>query len=345
MFVEHLIPIGVGDLNLPNSVCVFDDGRIAVADGGNNRIIIYDQNGQELLFYGEAGFHPHNMREPIFVAVSPEQHLYISDWHNHRVLVFDKALKFSHTLFHLGPIHKPNTLKQKSFILELFIKHLLTDKVGAQYYFDLEGLKTQKEINSKYSFKLLISGLLYYLKNLNNLKSILFNRDISVRKVNGIAFAKNRMIITQKANRCVSAYKKEGLNLTLEQHITHYPDGTRFGRLCNMSRGLDGRYYICDQNNHRIAILDQNLTFDDIITFKPREGQPMAPFACVQIAPNMLAIAVSYYIEIQNLKTGARIWQSPKMGETHGVAWDARTQTLYYVDRSNSRIERFKVDF
>jgi len=344
MKVKQLQSIGAGALNLPNSACMLKNGNIAVADGGNNRIVIFDASGRQLFSHGEQGFAPHNLREPIFIAASPDQYLFVSDWHNHRVLVFEPDLKFSHTLFYLGPIHPAKTIRQRLLVFELFLKHLLTEKVGAQYYFS----KDQVDVKSKYSFLLFINGLRYYSRNLIKLKNILFSRELSVRKVNGIAFDKNRIVITQKANRCLSSYRiddEKYQNMTLERHIQHYPDGTPFGRLCNISRGDDGKYYVCDQNNWRIAILDKSLSFDNILTFEQRGDLPIGPFSCALIAPQILAISMSYGIEIHDLKSKTVLWKSPKMGETHGIAWDKESKTLHYVDRSNGCIERFKVDF
>jgi len=310
-------------LKLPNSVAVFDDGRVAVADGGNNRVCVFDVDGHGVWEHAPgAGFSETHLREPIFVAVSPNQELYVSDWHNHRFVVFDQALKFSHALFHLGDVSARSGLKRFIFNLEVFVKHLLTRHVGASHYF------TKGEM---------FDGALKVL-------DVFCDKGRAVRKPNGIVFQpeNKRIIITQKANRCLSIYHYADQSVSLDKHI-HVFDGMGFGRLCNLTMDAQGRIFVCDQNNGRIVAYDADLNPVTHFDYDLTDDKPMAPFGCAIIDDDILAAAWSFGIELRRISTGEVLWACNDLGETHGIAWDKARRILYYVDRSNSAIVPFLV--
>lgn len=332
-------------LKLPNSVAVFEDGNVAVADGGNNRVCVFDPEGQPVWQHDpKAGFKPYNLREPIFVGISPDQKLYASDWHNHRFLIFDQDYKFLRTIFHLGDVSMRTGVSRFLWSVELFLKHLMTQHVGASHYFTSNEMSDGQSKKADYSFQMFFQGLGYYLLRPKLVWDILFDRNEAVRKANGIVFQDNGcIIITQKANQCVSVYSMDGDTVVLEKHI-HVFDGIGFGRLCNLSQGKDGHIYVCDQNNQRIVMFDAELNEVKQFDFDVSDEVPMAPFGCVEIGDDMLACARSFGIEIIRISNCQRLWACNDMGETHGIAYDPSRRFLYYVDRSNSEIVQFYVN-
>ncbi len=92
----------VGGLNNPRGIAFLTANRLAVADYGNNRVVIYDtaalQNGEPaILLLGQLDFNystvavsATGMRGPQSVAYLPEKdRLFVADTFNSRVLVFD----------------------------------------------------------------------------------------------------------------------------------------------------------------------------------------------------------------------------------------------------------------
>lgn len=74
----------------PKAVAVGPDGQMAVADSGNNRIILFDAAGNlQTTIGGEQGTQPGQFSEPWGVAIGPEGNIYVADTWNHRVQKFD----------------------------------------------------------------------------------------------------------------------------------------------------------------------------------------------------------------------------------------------------------------
>lgn len=331
-------------LTLPNSVAVFDDGRLAVADGGNGRVCVFRPDGELQWQHDTQGFAANGLREPITVAVTPDQYLLAADWHNNRLLVFTPDLEFSHALFHPGPVrggYKTGPL----FTLEIFAKHLLTRSVGAPYYFSFDKMEDGQNKTAEYSTGSLFKGLGYYLLHPLQLWRILTDRDHSVRKIDGVIVQNNQMILTQKANRCVSVYdlKDGGYQIpVLNRHIFE-SGGQKLGRICNLAQDGQGRIYICDQENWRITVLKPDFSHYRDYIYQEKDHIPQAPFACCVIDDRYLAAARSFGIEIRDLETDKVVFECDDLGETHGLAWDATRRFLYYVDRSRSCLLRFDI--
>lgn len=86
---------GLGQLNNPQGVAVDRNGRVYVADTGNNRVLIYNTplntNGKPAnVTLGDAlGAGATQMNMPTGLAIGPDGKLYVADTGNNRVLVFD----------------------------------------------------------------------------------------------------------------------------------------------------------------------------------------------------------------------------------------------------------------
>ena len=75
----------------PRDVVVSDDGRVFVADTGNKRIRVYQQNGNtvnHLYDIGSAGSQPGQLDEPSGLAIHPDGRLFVADTWNRRISVF-----------------------------------------------------------------------------------------------------------------------------------------------------------------------------------------------------------------------------------------------------------------
>lgn len=83
----------IGNFVTPQDVCVADDGKIYLADTGNNRIVILDSSAKKVL--GIIDSFKNNGKEDTFnqpygVAISESNQIYIADSQNHRVVVLNQ---------------------------------------------------------------------------------------------------------------------------------------------------------------------------------------------------------------------------------------------------------------
>lgn len=76
-----------GQLTLPRNVAIGENGRLYVADSGNNRIQVFDANGEFSHSWGTSGSAISEFSEPWSVAVD-EEFVYVADTWNHRIQKF-----------------------------------------------------------------------------------------------------------------------------------------------------------------------------------------------------------------------------------------------------------------
>ncbi len=82
----------LGAFSGPQDICKSPDGNIYIADTGNNRIVVFDQNFTKVLKViteYEAEGKNQKFKTPTGIAVSEENKLYVADSKNKRIDVFD----------------------------------------------------------------------------------------------------------------------------------------------------------------------------------------------------------------------------------------------------------------
>ena len=103
-----LLGPGVGDkpfFRRPMGAAFGKNGRIYVADTGNNRIVVFDRNGRYLLQFGGLGvgkpapggvfsWEPGRLNYPTDVASDNEGNIYVADFRNDQIQVFDSEGRF-----------------------------------------------------------------------------------------------------------------------------------------------------------------------------------------------------------------------------------------------------------
>jgi DNA-binding beta-propeller fold protein YncE len=72
----------------PRGIAVDSQGHVFVADTGNKRVVVFDEDGNYLTEFGTAGFDPGQFDEPVGVAVASDGTVYVTDTWNQRVQSF-----------------------------------------------------------------------------------------------------------------------------------------------------------------------------------------------------------------------------------------------------------------
>ena len=72
----------------PRGIAVNSQGQVFVADTGNKRIVVFDEDGNYITEFGSAGLDPGQFDEPVGVAVAPSGTVYVTDTWNQRIQAF-----------------------------------------------------------------------------------------------------------------------------------------------------------------------------------------------------------------------------------------------------------------
>uniref|UniRef100_A0A8R1DJD7 B box-type domain-containing protein n=2 Tax=Caenorhabditis japonica TaxID=281687 RepID=A0A8R1DJD7_CAEJA len=81
---------GDGELCRPWGICVDKRGRVLVADRSNNRIQIFDKDGNFLAKFGTSGNRPGQFDRPAGITTNSLNNVIVADKDNHRIQVFDE---------------------------------------------------------------------------------------------------------------------------------------------------------------------------------------------------------------------------------------------------------------
>ncbi|MCS7242377.1 MAG: NHL repeat-containing protein [Candidatus Caldatribacterium sp.] len=76
-------------LSEPRGIWVAEDGTVYVADTGQSRIVVFGENGEEMFSFGREGMGDDEFYHPRGVALDPSGNLWVVDTLHHCVKVFD----------------------------------------------------------------------------------------------------------------------------------------------------------------------------------------------------------------------------------------------------------------
>jgi sugar lactone lactonase YvrE len=79
-----------GDFALPEGVAVDNDGNVYVTDTFNDRVEIFDADGEFISTFGKNGDGPGHFERPKGIAIDCDGHIWVADSAQDRVKVFDK---------------------------------------------------------------------------------------------------------------------------------------------------------------------------------------------------------------------------------------------------------------
>lgn len=214
-------------LNNPLDVDVNGEGRIFVADTGNNSVKIYDPNGTLLQEFGKFGRSEGEFDYPNTITVD-DKHIYVGEFKVGRIQIFDhhgnwiKAINSSHLRTPLAPL-SIDVNNSKLYVANRTGEILIVDP-------------QQASLIKKFGKPGIAPGFLSY--------------------PNGI-FARNKKIfVSDSGNKRLQVFSSEG-------KFIRELRGSDIG--VSYPRGIDmdskGQIYIADVFSNRIVILDEELNF------------------------------------------------------------------------------------
>lgn len=330
---------------LPNAVAIFGNGDFAVLDSGNNRVCKFTSSIEEVKSIGNCreGLGDYIFKEPVALSISEEGFVYISDWHNHRVIIFDKWLNYVDEFGHYGNINKND--KRLDFAKA---------KLGFFYKAAKKGNYLEKHFEENnsvvdqwgYSLRLLYESTVRNIRKygaLGFIKNIILDEEHFMNKPNGVTIFNNQIIVSQKNNRCISIYEKCKPHKLIE-HIFSPKAGTIFGRLGNIYSIGQNRLFICDERNSEIWMLNDDFKLIDSLTGNDSGVGAFLPFSCCMITINILCVCGGLNFQFIDIQSKKIVYQSTNIGELHGIEFDRTRKLLYVVDRSNSVIRIYRVE-
>ena len=85
--------MSIGNFVSPQDICYADDGNLYLADTGNNRIVVLNNDMTEVVNIID-GFDNNGVKDgfksPYGVCISEKGQLYVADSQNHRIVVLEK---------------------------------------------------------------------------------------------------------------------------------------------------------------------------------------------------------------------------------------------------------------
>jgi hypothetical protein len=346
-FIQTIEGCSDKELSLPDGVAALDDGSFVVADSGNDRICLFDSDGNALKAIGGKGFGKHRFKEPVGVFVSPVQTVFVPDWHNHRVVIYDKSLKYLGEFGHYGKLDPNNSLADKMRAIFRFLRTLAYTGSYTTHHFASAG--ERRVGNKEFSLRLLLHGLVYWRRRNTSLASavkMMFSTYDAIDKPNGVAFYQDRVVVSQKNSKCLSVYHR-GEDSNAYVPVAHFfgpSNGERFGRLGNIVYDERGILYVCDERNSTIWQLNADFELVGALTCGQDSGVgSFLPFSCCPISGDLLAVCGGFNFQIIDLLGNEVVYCSENIGELHGVAYDENLDRLYLADRSNGAIHVCRV--
>lgn len=335
--MQKKIGIKLNSFSLPNSVSLLKD-KLVVADGGNNRICLFDKSGEIVKCIGGFGYGKYKFKEPVGAFVSPKNNIYVMDWHNHRVVIYDNNLIYINEFGHFGNYQENGSIKH---YLKL-IKSFSSNGSYLETHFNTQSEPNKRKIHNNRLLNILRAFYYYFTKNkfLDGLLNI-NNKSKWIDKPNGIAFDEELIYLSQKNNKCVSVYKNNNFEFEKIRDYFTITD-IDFGRLGNV-KFFEDNIFICDERNNVIYYCDKDFNIINKLSGNDSGVGEFLPFSCDIINEQLLVVCGGLNFQIIDYINNKVIYCSDRLGELHGLAFDKDESKLYLANRSQNNITVYKL--
>ncbi len=106
-----------GQLKKARAIDFGPDGNIYVADTGNNRVQMFNREGEYIYSFGKRGDKTGQFKSPQGIAVNSKGILYIADSGNHRIQIFNSDGIFFHAFGSKSKKSKESTPEEGTFLI------------------------------------------------------------------------------------------------------------------------------------------------------------------------------------------------------------------------------------
>jgi tripartite motif-containing protein 71 len=170
-----------GQFKEPRDAVMSADSRIFVADGANNRIQVFGEDGKLLSSFGAKGSGPGEFLRAHSLDFSPSGQLFIADVDNSRIAVYDPELKFIHAWGKAGTapgeFHAPHGLgvnHQGEVIISNYYGPVQKFTSQGKLLLEFGAMTPEKKLKSYHSMCLDSDGNIYITtRDTQNTSSIL----------------------------------------------------------------------------------------------------------------------------------------------------------------------------
>ena len=250
-----------GGFRKPWGVAVNERDELAVADQQNNRIQIFNSDGELIRCFGKAGSGDGEFNKPRGVIWDGKGNIIVSDWRNHRIQVFSETGEFIRTFGKEGRLEG-----------ELYLPHgVAMDHHGNIIVSDSGNKRIQVfSPEGQFLFKLGSEGEL----------SVPFSS----------IFYNNQYIVSDYRDQCVKIFDKEGHFL--------YKFGTKgegegqFNHPVGLAVDKSGHLLVCDLDNCRVQQFKLDGTFQGKFGWKGSAlGQFIGPCSLAVLSDGRLVVS------------------------------------------------------
>ena len=216
----------VGMLAYPRGVAVNERDKIAVTDGGNNRIQVFSSDGTYLRSFGRKGEKQGELNEPTGIAFDKHGHIIVADTYNHRIQVFSEQGKFLNQFGEQGSLD-----------------HQLEYPGGVSV--DSDGNYIVADANNNELIKI-FSPSGQFLRKIGGEGSFTF--------LYHCVQYDNHLIVSDRGEHCVKVFDCDG-NLCYKIGKQGEGDG-EFNGPGFLSVNKAGHLMVCDVGNHRVQVFE-----------------------------------------------------------------------------------------
>ena len=281
-------------------------------------------------------------REPVYGMYDSE--IYICDWHNNRIAIFDEEFNYISEIGSSG--YSARTTNVLTLMLRVINYTIKQSFKGS--YFDshfqnkIDSSVKVRRLNS-YSFKLGINNILYLYRKfgLNFILNKLAGDSNTLHKPNGIAKYKGFLFITEKNKRCVTFFYKNILQFTVKKRFNRIRN-YKFGRLGNIKL-IDNYLAICDEMKGRIFFY--NLLSKDFFIIEDKSDSDFQPFSICKINKSLLVTGGKNHFYLIDLHSKKLICKKKVSGEIHSLESKFDSRSFFLLDRLNSKINEYTINY
>lgn len=342
--VEEAKALNSIHFELLNGLAILPGNELVAVDGGSNSVCVISENHRLKKRIGGLGYGRYAFREPVGVFVIDDDRIFVTDWHNHRVVEYDKDLKY---VAEIGYASRYSFGREEKPVFRHYLSYLLNKGSYIQSHFNVDGARAYTGEKRGKSLLIALKVLRYYA-NVSGGFSSGFKRFRDppevTSKPNGVCSIGNQLFVTQKNTKSVSVYEKTTSNYALKGALYGPTDEIKFGRLGNVF-AYKSCLYICDEQMGVVWELEWPSRKVRKIIGDCSGIDRFAPFSACVIGNEFIAVCGGFNIQIFNLKSLALVDKSHNIGELHAIAYSDSKNRIYVADRGVGKIRVFHWDF